>query len=106
MNDNIKDSESVKFDDTSLQEEVQKYFTSKRFNEDLFHYRDLMSMIQTDVPLSALCLPTKLENLLSKQGFRRVNDFRGINLAEIEGLGDTWRHLLCARLDEFFTVGI
>lgn len=106
MDNDIKDSVNVKFDDTSLQQEVQKYFASKRFNEDLFHYRDLMSMIQTDLPLSALCLPKKLENQLSKQGFRRINDFRGINLSEIEGLGDAWRHLLSTRLDEFFTVGI
>ncbi len=101
-----KENNTIKPDDTDLQKEVQNYFTSKKFNEDLFHYRDIMSMIQTDVPVSALCLPKKLENLLSKQGFIRVNDFRGINLSEIEGLGDTWRHLLSARLDEFFTVGI
>jgi hypothetical protein len=72
--------------------------------KNLAHYRNLMQFMGANVPIQALCLPTKLENALISAGFDRAYDLIGSDLTKIKGIGRGSVDLLTSRLDEFFTI--
>ena len=79
---------------------------SKKLNEDLAHYRNVLSYLEANVPIQVLCLPKPIETLLIKEGCLRVYDLINRDLGKIKGIGVDRLNILTSRLDQFFTVGI
>lgn len=69
-------------------------------------YNTTMSFLGANVPIEALCLPKKIENLLKKQDLRRIYDFRRLDLTKIKGLGSASIALLQSKLDIFLSMNI
>lgn len=69
-------------------------------------YNTTMSFLGANVPIEALCLPTKIEKLLKKQDLCRVYDFRRLDLTKIKGLGDKSIAILQSKLDVFLSMNI
>jgi hypothetical protein len=80
--------------------------SKEKLAEDLAHYRTTLQFMGANVPIEVLCLPTKIQNVLLKDGRLRVYDLIGRDLGEIKGLGLQGRSLLASRLDEFFSVSL
>ena len=79
---------------------------SKKLNEDLAHYRNVLSYLEANVPIQVLCLPKPIEKLLIKEGCLRVYDLINRDLGKIKGIGVDRLNILTSRLDQFFTVSI
>jgi len=79
---------------------------SDEIQKNLAHYRQVIGYMSANVPLGVLCLPKKLEKVLSSDGCIRVYDLINRDLTEIKGIGEKSISLLTSRLDEFFTIGI
>lgn len=77
-----------------------------RLKEDIAHYRRVMQVIGSNVPIQTLCMPKDIESILIKAGYERVCDLFGTDLTKIKGLGDKRVALLASRLDEFFSICI
>ena len=74
--------------------------------QNLLHYRKVLEFMGANVPVSVLCLPTKVEKILLKNEIRRVYDLVGLDLTKIEGLGDKYIGLLHSRLDIFIGIDL
>ncbi len=86
---------------------MDENFDKKRdWQEDLSHYRKILSYMGANVPIQVLCLPKPLEKCLISNGCLRVYDLINRDLAEIKGIGEVKIDLLASRLDEFFSVGL
>lgn len=79
---------------------------SKKLNEDLAHYRNVLSYLQANVPIQVLCLPKPIETILLNDGCIRVYDLINRDLGKIKGIGRDRLNILTSRIDQFFTVGI
>ena len=79
---------------------------SKKLNEDLAHYRNVLSYLEANVPIQVLCLPKPIETALLNAGCLRVYDLFNRDLGKIKGIGKNRLTLLTTRLDQFFTVSI
>jgi len=71
-----------------------------RFSE----YRKTVQYMAADLPISALCLPKKLEKKLLNGDFLRVFELFGLDLAKIEFLDSTDVRDLTSRLNEFLAM--
>lgn len=78
----------------------------KKLEEDLSHYRSVLSYLEANVPIQVLCLPKPIENALIDDGCLRVYDLFNRDLAKIKGIGRNRLALLTSRLDQFFSVAI
>lgn len=78
--------------------------SQQKLDEDIRHYREMLYFLGANVPITVLCLPSQIENILIDQGYDRVYTLIGRDLAEIKGLGRKRLSLLTSRLDEFFSV--
>ena len=79
---------------------------SKKLEEDLAHYRNVLSYLEANVPIQVLCLPKTIEKALVDDGCLRVYDLFNRDLGKIKGIGRNRLALLTSRLDQFFTVNI
>ena len=93
-------------DDEELAVTEDKEAIQERANRDFAHYRLTLAYLGANVPIEVLCLPKVIESILIREGFLRLYDLIGADLAKIKGLGKSRIDLLAARLDEFFTVSI
>lgn len=69
-------------------------------------YRKILLHMGADLPISALCLPKKIENVLFKSGIERAYDLIHADLRSISGLGDRGIEIIAARMDELFSITI
>lgn len=77
-----------------------------KLKEDIGHYRRVMQVLGSNVPIQTMCLPKEIETILINAGYERVCDLFGCDLTKIKGLGDKRISLLASRLDEFFSICI
>lgn len=76
----------------------------KEIGQSLNGYRNTLRYLASDVPISAMCLPKKIERILLSAGFLRVYDLINSDFAKIEGLDNCNIRELTARFDEFFSM--
>jgi hypothetical protein len=93
MTPNLIDENTINIQ--KLNEELKKNFEM---------YKQNMMLMSLDAPLGVLCLPKVVENLLVRNGCKRVYDIFNLDLAEIKGLGRNRLSILTSRLDEFVCV--
>ena len=74
---------------------------NKKYIESLQNYKKMMTCMVADVPIQTLCLPKTIETILLRQGFLRVYELIGTDLAKIKGIGVIRARDLTARLDQF-----
>lgn len=67
-------------------------------------YRKTVQYMAADLPISALCLPKKLEKKLSDGDFLRVFELFGLDLTKVEGLDNRDVGDLTSRLNEFLSM--
>lgn len=78
-----------------LKEELAKKFSD---------YQKTMKFLIADAPISVLCLPPAIENILADQGFLRIYDLFDVDFVKIKGLGVTRIRHLTSSLDKFFSM--
>lgn len=78
----------------------------QEFEYCLVHYRNVLGHLQADIPITCLCLPKVIENLLLSKGYERVYDLIGEDITKIKGLGARRVDVLSSRLQEFFSVSL
>ena len=86
--------------DENVKMQKLKEELSKSFQE----YRNKINYMAADAPISTLCLPLVIENILLKNGLLRVYDLLNLNFLEIEGLGMVRARNLTTRLDQFLSM--
>lgn len=77
---------------------------NKKLLESLENYNKMLLHSMTDIPLGCLCLDNKTEEILFKNGFRRVFDLIDVDLREIKGLGKIRIGKINAGLDQFLVM--
>lgn len=92
--------------DTNIDKSKKEQELEAERVKQVVHYRNVMNYLGANVPIQVMCLPKDLENVLLGQGFLRVYDLIGHDLAEIKGVGPARRDILESRLSEFFAVHI
>ena len=78
----------------------------ERLAENLAHYRDFVNCFGANLPIQAMCLPKRIENVLLRDGFDRIYDLLYKDFREVKGLGKAGFELIVSRLDEFGTIRI
>lgn len=78
----------------------------ERLKEDFLHYKKVLTFMEANIPIQALCLPAAIENILLREGLIRAYDLIGHDLSKIKGLGTRRLDILTHRLDEFFSMCI
>lgn len=91
-----------------VNENIEKDMMMQKIREELIkklsEYRNTINHLAADAPISALCLPKKVEKCLLDYGLLRIYDLFNCDFAKIEGLDDVMRSNLTARFNEFFSV--
>jgi hypothetical protein len=77
---------------------------NKKFLESLENYRKLLNVLSGDMPLGCLCLPKKVEKILTDNGFLRIYDLINTDFTKIEGLSEVSIRDLTTRIDQFFAM--
>jgi len=77
---------------------------NKKLLQSLENYNKMLMHSMTDIPLGCLCLDSKTEEILLKNGFRRVFDIVDVDLTEIKGLGKIRIGKITSSLDKFLTM--
>lgn len=77
---------------------------NKKLLQSLENYNKMLVHSMTDIPLGCLCLDHKTEEILLKNGFRRVFDLIDVDLTEIKGLGKIRIGKITTSLDKFLTM--
>ena len=72
----------------------------KRFND----YRKTLNFMAADAPISILCLPSIIENLLLDHGCHRIYDLFDLDFTKVKGLGEVRIRHLTTCLDKFFAM--
>lgn len=72
----------------------------------LERYRKILFYMGANMPISALCLPKKLENTLLRAGFERAYDFIDADLKSVPGLGERGIEIIAARLNDLFSITV
>ena len=72
----------------------------------LERYRKILYYMGANMPISALCLPKKLENTLLRAGFERAYDFIDSDLKAVPGLGERGLEIIAARLNDLFSISL
>ena len=89
-------------------EEIEKDLQLQKVREEVLkkmtEYRKTLAYMGADAPISILCLPKTIENILATNGCLRVYDLFDRDFTEIKGLGESRIRDLTARLDEFFSM--
>jgi hypothetical protein len=78
---------------------------NKKLLESLENYNKMLVHSMTDIPLGCLCLEKKIEEILFKNGFRRVFDLVDVDLAKIKGLGKIRIGKITSSLNQFLSMG-
>lgn len=78
---------------------------NKKLLESLENYNKMLVHSMTDIPLGCLCLEKKIEEILFKNGFRRVFDLVDVDLAKIKGLGKIRIGKITSSLNQFLAMG-
>lgn len=89
-----------------MSDEIDKNLVNERLKIDFQFYRQTLSFLELNVPISVLCLGTAFDNLLKKEGINRVYDltpFRD-DFSKIKGLGKTRVDRLTASFYEFVSI--
>lgn len=84
--------------------EKQMKKIAKNLDKSLKNYRRTLTFMYADAPITILCLPDSLVNVLAKSGIHRIYDLLDRDLAEIKGIGETRFRDLTTRLNEFLAV--
>jgi hypothetical protein len=94
--------------DENLEKNIEQEELLKKVREEVLkrlgEYRKSISYLACDAPISVLCLPKTIENILIDQGWLRIYDLFDRDFTEIEGLTDVRLRNLTARLDQFFSM--
>jgi pyruvate/oxaloacetate carboxyltransferase len=92
----------------NLKQDIEKEELLKKVREEVLkrlgEYRKSISYLACDAPISVLCLPKSIENILTDQGWLRVYDLFDRDFTKIEGLTEVRLRNLTARLDQFFSM--
>ena len=100
--ENVNDkNEGVNY---NLEKDKEIALLRKEILKSLSDYRDTISFLAADAPIQVLCLPKKVEKILSDGGYVRVVDIFNMDLTKIEGLDAIMIRNLAARLNEFLSV--
>jgi hypothetical protein len=93
----VEDVKTIEYDEAmrKIRDEVAK---------KLFDYRKTINFMASDAPISILCLPSVIENILTTHGFIRVYDLFGADFTKVKGLGVIRTRELTTRLDQFFSM--
>lgn len=67
----------------------------------LHDYRETLSYMMADCPISTLCLPKSTEKVLANNGCLRVYDLFDRDFTKIEGLSVASSRDLTSRFDQF-----
>lgn len=78
---------------------------NKKLLESLENYNKFIRHSIADMPLGCLCLDSKTEAILIKNGFRRVFDLVDTDLTEIKGFGKVRINRVTSSLDQFLAMG-
>lgn len=78
----------------------------ERADQLMKQYRKILFHMGTDLPISALCLPKRYENVLTRAGISRVYDFVNSDLKTIPGLGERAIDVISFKLHELFSIDL
>lgn len=67
-------------------------------------YNKLMTVMAMDAPIEVLCLPQAINNILLREGCRRIPEIFKLDLTKVKGLGDTRLRELTSSLDQFISM--
>lgn len=97
----MSDNESLKTENLKFEEGMEL----KKIREEVLKryddYRKTISFLAADAPISVLCLPKSLENILIRNNFLRVYDLLNMDFTKIKGLGVARSRYLATSLDQF-----
>lgn len=97
--------------DEDVNKNFEKEFDMEKIRKELAQsfsqYKKTMKFMYADLPIQALCLPSRMENSLLKNGFLRVYDLFDLDFTKvkIKGLGRLGIRELTSRLDQFVSMG-
>lgn len=87
-----------------LENDIAMKAIKEQVAQKFVEYRKTMSYLACDAPISSLCLPIQVENILIANGFLRIYDVFDVDFTKIKGFGPKRIGQLTARLDEFLSV--
>lgn len=93
--ENVKENFEINIKMQQLKEELNKSFSN---------YKRTMQYMASDAPISVLCLPKKIEKILTDQGFLRIYDLINVDLVKIEGIPISRLSDITSRLDQFLSM--
>ena len=91
---------------------VKKNISKKEINieeeliKSLSIFRKSIMVMAGDAPISVLCLPKTIENVLTLNGCLRVYDLFNRDLTKIKGIGKVRSRYLASSLDQFLSMGV
>ena len=97
MTDNVDDKKKA-----VLNAEMRKI--AKNLDKSIKNYRNNMSFMAGDAPISMLCLTPSLEKRLISHGLFRIYDLFDCDFTEVKGLGAIRIRDLTASLDKFLSM--
>ncbi len=100
--DNVTDSpQSV---NSNFEYDMKMQKMREELAKGFAEYRNSISFMVADAPISVLCLTPVIENALLDHGFLRVYDLFNRDFTKVKGLGATRIRELTASLDKFLAM--
>lgn len=93
--ENINDNFDYDLKMQKLKEELLKSFSE---------YRNTITFMAADAPISILCLPNSLETILLNHGCLRVYDLFDLDFTKVKGLGVSRIRDLTSKLNQFLSM--
>lgn len=88
--------------------QIEKDQMLKKIREEVLQkfsdYKKLIFYMSGDAPISTLCLPKTIENILINNNFLRIYDLVDRDFTKIKGLGEVRVRDLTTRLDQFLSM--
>ena len=101
----------TEIDETEVEVQItlndeQKQKVNEELKKALGVYRSNIMMMSLDVPISALCLSKKVEQILARHNVHRLYDLINRDLTEIEGISSDTARNLTTSLDQFLSMTV
>lgn len=94
----------LEIDARKIEIDLDKQKLREMVAKKLAEYQKTLSYMAADAPISILCLPKSVENILLRNGLLRVYDLFDRDFTEIEGLTEIRIRDLTASLDKFLSM--
>jgi hypothetical protein len=90
--------------DKELEYDKQMQKIKEEIVKSFGRYRETLTFMAADAPISILNLPKPIETILINNGCLRIYDMFNMDFTKIKGLGATRIRQLTTCIDEFFSM--